>query len=100
MGLTRTEKKAAVKHILEMVFDQDPDSPLHKAFIHAGIASPYDLIAMDDDDLDMLQYLDSLDNLVVLLQGNAGLLKAFKAFVMHHANTGNPISDSIWIIIT
>ena len=48
----------------------------------------------------MLQYLDSLDNLVLLPQGNAGLLKTFKAFVMHHANTGNPISDSNWITIT
>ena len=56
MVLSRAQCAAIMTHILENVFDEDPDSNLHKSMKHTGIKSPIDLSAEDKDQLDLYEY--------------------------------------------
>ena len=56
MTLTKTQKAAAIKHILENVFEQEEDSPLHLAFKQNFIMSPYDIIILSDLDMEGMMY--------------------------------------------
>lgn len=95
MGLTRQQKRDAIKHILEQVFDQDPDSHLHNALEINGITSPFDLISMNEVEYELLEYEEN-GSRVPILKGNAGLLKSFKRFVHYRDSIGQAIEDQDW----
>ena len=101
MVLSRAQCAAIMTHILENVFDKDPDSSLHKSMKHNGIESPIDLCAEDEDQLDQYQYpTDIQGGLATLSRGNIGLLKSFKCFVAYKTAMGTPIDDAGWLAIT
>ena len=103
MVLTKLQRKEVIKHVLEENFLQEPDSELHKTLIYNKITSPIDLITQTDDWIDKLQFYEDPKDKKTLSQipkGDAGLLKSFKAFIMWHAATGNPIEDGDWKQIT
>ena len=100
MTLTRTQKEAATKHLLEVVFDEDPDSSLHKAFAYNKIKCPPDLIMLGDDTIDMLQYQETDKTLKLLSPVEIALLKCFKAFVFFKDQSGTPIDDTQWMKVS
>ena len=97
MVLTKSQKQAVIKHIIESIFGEDPDCDLYKVMAFNKIRSPLDLIAQKDDWFDNLQFYSDPNNkstLCDLAKGDAGLLKSFKAYLLHQTATGTPIKDS------
>ena len=100
MTLTRQKKKAAIKHLLETVFDLDSNSPIQLALEQNGLSSPHDIVSLNDVEFELLMYKPAgATEAIPLQKGHASCLKAFKALVVHKAATGNPIDDD-WISIT
>jgi hypothetical protein len=56
MVLSRAQKSAIMKHILENIFDQDADSMLHKALKYNDITSPHDLCMEDEKQFETYFY--------------------------------------------
>src|SRR5687768_1790800 len=101
MVLSRAQCAAIMTHILEDLFDHDPDSNLPKAMTHNGIKSPIDLCAEDEAQLDGYRYPNGKPAVITILsRGEIGLLKSFKRFVAYRTAMGQPIHDTGWIIIT
>ena len=100
MVLSCNDKKAAIKHILEKVLDQDPDSNIHCAIDYAAIVSPHDLYTLPIDMIDELKYKADNDTFQQLSIGHRNLLKAFRYFVLTRNASNNPITDSDWTKIT
>src|SRR5687768_16758842 len=96
MVLTKAQTKDAMTYILEKIFMRAADSPLHCAKAHNNIESLHDFISLDDSDLSAFKYPLDDKTLEVLPPGSVGLLKTFKAFIVHQASNGNPIGDSDW----
>src|SRR5687767_2109185 len=86
-------------HILEEVFDMDPDSELHRACTCMGVRDPFMLCAFSDDQLNAFQYKDAANVVQPILRGNAGLLKSFKAYIAHQACLGSQLGDADWLNI-
>ena len=99
MGMTRQQKKLALSHILETVFDLDQDSIVHKSLKLNSIRSPFDLISMSEVEYEMLEYEEEGAK-ITLPKGYAGLLKAFKRYVHFKQVNGEPIEDSEWTKLT
>ena len=57
--------------------DQDPDSNLHKAFANNGIKSPYDIIAMPEEAILALEFLDDKGNMQPVCINKYSLVLAF-----------------------
>ena len=100
MTLTRDQKTAALNHLLEVVFDQDKDSDLHKAFASNKIRSPHDLITLGESTIDMLQYPESEKVYKLLSPVEIALIKCFRAFLLYKEKTGHPIDDTQWLSLT
>ena len=100
MVLSRDGRKAAIKHILEKVFEQDADSKLHKAFEFNAIESPHDIIALSSEDIKTIQYPSDNDSFIDLPLANKALLRAFKALINKKSADGNPVQDNQWVQIT
>ena len=99
MGLTRQQKKDALKHILEQVFDLDPDSPIQRALELNDIQFPFDLISIAEVEYELLEYEEDGAR-ITTSKGNAGLLKSFKCFVHYKNAQRDPIGDNDWTSIT
>ena len=99
MGLTRNQKKQALAHILDVVFDLDKNSPIHKALEENNIRSPFDLISLAMVEYELLEYTEK-DVPLKLSKGHVGLLKTFKNYVHFKANNGEPIEDNNWVTLT
>ena len=101
MVLSRAQCVTIMTHILEDLFDQNPDSNLHKAMTHNGIRSPIDLCSEDEVQLDGYRYPDGTPPVnTILSRGDIGLLKLFKRFVAYRTAMGQPINDADWMLIT
>ena len=103
MVLTKAQKQAVIKHVIENIFGEDPNCDLYKVMAFNKIRSPLDLIAKKDNWFDSLQFhSDPSDKttLTDLAKGDAGLLKSFKAYILHQTAFGIPIEDSDWLQIT
>lgn len=100
MVLSCSQLEGIMKHILEEVLFQKDDSKIHHALKENDIESPFDLCALEDDEIAQLQYHDDNKILCDLLKGNIGLLKAFKSFVAYQELNGSPIQDTDWLNIT
>src|SRR5512133_2585398 len=94
MVLTKAQKREIIKHILEHVFEQEPDSKLHIVFKEHDIQSPHDIIALSEEDIEILGYTNEDDQYICLPKGNVGLVKAFGAYFLFCQSNGNPIEDS------
>ena len=99
MGLTRNQKKQALTHILDVVFDLDNNSPVHKALEENNIRSPFDLMSLAPVEYEMLEYKEEGVPLT-LSKGHVGLLKTFKRYVHFKASNGEPIEDEDWVTLT
>ena len=82
MVLSRNDKKAAIKHILQQVLDQDPDSNIHRAVDYAAIVSPHDLYTFPIDMIDEMKYKADDNTFQLLPAGHRNILKAFRYFVL------------------
>ena len=87
-------------HVVEKVFQQPPKSLIARAFENASIQSPYDICTLGDDEIDMLDYVGDDQTVKPLPRGNIGLIKAFRAYIIHASTGNNPITDSNWTSIT
>ena len=99
MGLTRQQKKDALKHILENVFDLDPNSPIEQALNFNDIRSPYDLISLSEVEYELMEYKKEGARMTIS-KGNIGLLKSFKQYVHFKDVKGETINDTDWTSIT
>ena len=99
MGMTRQQKQAALTHILEGVFDLDPDNVVHKALTRNAIRSPFDLITLAEVEYEMLKYEEG-GAILTLPKGHAGLLKAFWRYVHYKDSIGETIQDTDWTTLT
>ena len=88
MTSTRSQKASVIIHILEVVFDQPTDNPLHRALKRNGYATPEDFFMESDENIDKLDYLDDTRKMETIIRGHAGLLKVLKQFVAHQHNQG------------
>ena len=95
MTLTRQQKKDALDHILETVFDLDKDSIVHKALERNNIWSPFDLMSLSEVEYELLEYEEGGATLT-LPRGYAGLLKAFKRYVYYKNADGETLGDDDW----
>ena len=99
MVLSCVQCQAALKHILENVFDLDTGSPLHMAIKQNAITSPFDLVAIKSVEYEKLAYQVN-DKTTTLSLGHFNLLKAFQAYVLHTQPSPANVSDDFWISIS
>jgi hypothetical protein len=97
MVLTKQQKRAALQYIIQTVLDQDADSNIAKAFLHNDIQSPHNIMLLSNDNIPQLDYPSKEDQLITLKKGNIGLIRAFRAFVLHRTVIGSSIEDLDWI---
>jgi hypothetical protein len=100
MVLTKAQKSQILEHVLDVIFDEEPDSDMRKVISYNKFRSTHDIITMDDEDFPLLQFQDDKGNLHGIHKSDAGLLKMFKAFVAYRNITNNPIDDSDWLSLT
>ena len=94
MVLSRQQKKDAIKYVLEMVFDLQPDRNIHNCFTLNQIKSSHDICGLDVADIADLEYPMATTRVNSKLSaGNIGLFKCFKAFVAYKTAIGDPIGD-------
>ena len=77
MSLIRTEKKEALKHVLENVFQLEPDSEIHKALAHHTILDPHDLASQEEDTYWQIMFVNKKGTTIGLGLGDIGQLHQF-----------------------
>ena len=77
MVMTREQNWAAMTHILNNVLNLSPWSSVHRGLERAGILTPIDLVTLDKGDFNQLLYINNDKEVILLLKGYTGLLKAF-----------------------
>ena len=100
MPLTRQQKKNAMKHILENVFDFDEGSNLHRVFAKAAVNQPADILCMPGDAARTLKYKDDDGNIQQIQAGHVGLIIMFQHFVSHYQSHNGIIAGEGWIHLT
>ena len=93
---TRANHAAIYKHLIEVVMNQDADSPLSKSLKKGGYDMIADVLAMSNADIDALDYeeTDGTNTVTLaLLPARTNLIRALQAFVKHQQNIGTPIVD-------
>src|SRR5688500_1393150 len=96
---TQSKAQLIMDHLLGVVFDSKPDTPIAKALEYNGYVAPEDFLMEKDDTLEALTYEDD-KGFVEISKQVAGLLKTFKQFVAHHNTQGPPFKEDDWIKIT
>ena len=86
-------------HILDVVLNLSPDSPVHRALLKAAIFTPVDLVTLDKGDFDILLYNDDDGEVMPLPKGYAGLLRAFQAFVLFKRDNKTPLNEATWLTL-
>ena len=104
MVLTQAQKKAALKHVLATVLDQDEStSPLSIALKEESITNIGDLLVLSADDVDGLTYPVANDTGRVskkpVPKGLRNLLLVFIDYVQHRIDEGDPIHEG-WAQVT
>src|SRR5687768_4594909 len=97
---TQSKAQLIMDHLLGVVFDSKPDTPVAKALEYNGYVAPEDFLMERDETLDALTYEDDKEKFVEISKQGAGLLKTFKQFVAHHNTQGPPFEEDDWIKIT
>ena len=100
MPLTRQQKKNAMKHILENVFDFDEGSNLHRVFAKAAVTQPADILCMPGDAARTLKYKDDDGNIQQIQAGHVGLIIMFQQFVSHYQSNNGNITGEGWTQLT
>ena len=106
MVLTRANAILAFTHVLDNVLVRGDQSPLKRSLIAEGINDIFNLVTLDDSDIDELMYNEIVlegetEHITVrgLSKGDKGLLRMFLHFTMTQNSTENPINDD-WENIT
>lgn len=89
-----------MNHLLENVFNLPPNSPLSIALNENGYISPENFLMQSDEVLSRLEYINENKEKVKIVDGNIGLLKVFKQYVVDQMNQGNTIEEDDWVKIT
>ena len=100
MVLTRQQQRDAMNHILQNVFDRDLDSALYHMFDQNNIRSPLDLLALRPTDYELLTYINDNGEVITMIRGDAGLVKAFISFVLSRFEVNDIMTDDFWSKIT
>jgi Reverse transcriptase (RNA-dependent DNA polymerase) len=102
MVITRTEAKVAFDHVLDHVLDRYGSKDLKEALLKEGFVDILQVLTIDDDDIESLEYPDPDDatKSLPIRKGDIGMLKCFKAYVNYRNMSGNPIDDADWLSLT
>ncbi len=79
-ALTHVQSMAAFKHITHTVLDQDDGSPLLRELTTAGVSDIFDLLSLNKQQIDALNYNDS-GTMKLLDPGNKNKVTIF--FITH-----------------
>ena len=94
-------KKAAIEHILDIIFELQADNALHKALSRKVYTIPEVFLMKKDEDLKALEYPNDKGILQQIPKGDAGLLKSFLQFIAHKSIQNNIFKgDDDWRAIT
>ena len=88
--LTHVQCMAAFKHITHTIMEQDDGSPLLKALAYSGIDNIYDLLCLNKQQIDALEYDDS-GTMKMLDDKSKVAIVILKAHVWHRRLNGNRI---------
>jgi hypothetical protein len=100
MALTRTQGKAALKHVVVTVLDQSDDRELMKSLKSEGYIHVSDLTSLRETTIENLTYPEDDGTPSNLKKNQKGLLVAFCAFIKHrNVFLSLPIGDD-WTSIT
>ena len=94
-GNTRSQGPIILKHILEKVMDQTPNSELAKALHQNGYTTHRDLLNMEEEDRIALEFIDDNNSKTPLHRAYKALIRIFQAYVFQ-----NNIATSDFINIT
>ena len=93
--------QTALDHVLEVVLNLKPGSPLHRALEYNAYTCPEDLLMETDDNLNDLKYPDDKGKKLPLEKGYASLLRIFKQFAAYQSSQGVVITkDDDWKAFT
>ena len=81
MVMSKAQNEAAMKHILEVIFDQDDGSELHQALRLHGIDSPQAICSLAEHEMYLLTCPVNEFTHEYLRLGYVGHLRSFKAFM-------------------
>ena len=98
MVFTRADGKAALKHVIENVFELPTDHPLSTALTQAAFVEIGDVLSMPYDDILDLTYTDDQGVEVPVGKGDKYRLRIVKFYHLHPSNVGDPIDD--WLTLT
>ncbi len=84
---------AAYKHVTSIVLDQPDGSPLLKALAYSGIDNIYDLLCLNQQQIDALEYDDS-GTMKLLDNKSKVAIVILKAHVWHRRLNGNCIYNN------
>ena len=87
---TYAQYMAAFKHITHTILEQDDGSPLLKALAYSGIDNIYDLLCLNRQQIDALEYNDS-GTMKMLDDKSKVAIVILKAHVWHRRLNGNRI---------
>jgi hypothetical protein len=75
--LTRTEANVTYNHILDNILGRNDESPLKQSLENDGIEKLFDLISMDEESINTLQYKASTEDssLTPIKKGDRSLIK-------------------------
>src|SRR5687767_15369530 len=100
MVMSKSQDDAAMKHILEEVFDEDDGSELHQALKLYGIDSPQAICNCEEHEFYLLTYpVDEFSHDYLHL-GYVVRLSTFKAFISHQNSIGIEVKDNDWTSIS
>ena len=98
MSERKTRSMASVtdfEFIMNKIFAQKDDSPIHKALEKEGITDVEGITALMDKDIDQLEYEDEdssgVTKLIELGKGFKSLIRCFNAFVITKYDEGKPV---------
>ena len=99
MVLTPTEGRNALVHLLDNLFDLEPDSTLSKALEECGFCDIECVINMTLDAIERLYYTNEAENKIPLKLGEMSPLKHLKVYDAHRSRSGKAIGDD-WMGVT
>src|SRR5688572_17543570 len=68
MVMSKSQNNAAMKHILEVIFDKDDGSELHQALKLYSIDSPQSICSLEENEMYLLTYPDYDSNALEYLR--------------------------------
>jgi hypothetical protein len=81
MVMTKAQQKAALKHIIEIVFNKPLNASIVPALSKATIPGVVDMITMSHNDIQALVYIDDSGTVLPLQKYKCNMMILFQAFI-------------------